>query len=94
MQGRQNVEGKDSYSYSNLDFLSVEFCLDGRESSQLSKLEKNERKVDIWGKTDTTVAYVYGHNIRVTAYYSLDSPNQPANHEAPERENYILIGFI
>lgn len=35
---------KDNCSYSYLDFLSVEFRLDGSESSQLSKLDKNYRE--------------------------------------------------
>lgn len=35
---------KNNSSYSYLNFLSVEFRLDGSESSQLSKLDKNYRE--------------------------------------------------
>lgn len=40
------------------------------------------------------MAYVYSDIIWVNAHYSLDSPNQLANHEAPETENYIISTFI
>lgn len=92
-EGRK-MKVKHGHAYSNLNFVCVELRLDGSESSQLSKLDKKRREGGIWDKTDTTMAYVYEDNIWVTAHYSLDSPNQPANHEAPERDHYDFRGFI
>lgn len=36
---------------------------------------------------------MYRETIWVTAHYSLDSPNQPANHEAPERDNCFQLVY-
>lgn len=85
MSGR--LEGKQEESYGNLDFLSVQLSLDGSESSQLSKLNIKEEERDIYNLKPTQLWHMYIETSWTTAHYSLDSPNQPANHEAPERDH-------
>ena len=63
-------------------------------SPNLTKKKRRREGTDEVKLWNNFVSRIWRDNIkRMTARYSLDSLNQPANHEAPERDNYVFTLF-